>query len=114
MEGSLTCVQSDVVRLESLSSVVSQECTERRQELTAALENWTRYNEALEGFKEVLAKGEVELTRRKSSNVTGIEAVSDQILEIQVGPPLIANNEQLLLFNYNWANERNANDKETA
>lgn len=77
-------VQTNVTRLETLSNEVSQECKQRQEELATALDNWNRYNEALEGFKEVLAKGEVEVTRRKTLNVTGIESVDEQKQEIQV------------------------------
>ena len=77
-------MQAKVTRLETLSNEVSQECKQRQKELATALDNWNRYNEALEGFKEVLAKGEVEVTRRKTLNVTGIESVDEQKQEIQV------------------------------
>ena len=73
-----------MTRLESLSNEVSQDCKQRQEELVTALNNWNRYNESLEGYKEVLAKGEVEVTRRKTSNVTGIESVDEQKQEIQV------------------------------
>ena len=77
-------MQTNVTRLETLSNEVSQECKQRQEELATALDNWNLYNEALEGFKEVLAKGEVEVTRRKTLNVTGIESVDEQKQEIQV------------------------------
>lgn len=77
-------MQTNVTRLETLSNEVSQECKQRQEELATALDNWNRYNEALEGFKEVLAKGEVEVTQRKTLNVTGIESVDEQKQEIQV------------------------------
>ena len=77
-------MQANVTRLESLSNEVSQECKQRQDELATALDNWNRYNEALEGFKEVLTKGEVEVTRRKTLNVAGIEGVDEQKQEIQV------------------------------
>ena len=83
-EGALELVQANVTRLEALSNEVSQACKERQEELETALNNWIRYNEALEGFKEVLAQGEVEVTRRKTVNVTGIEAVDEQKQEMQV------------------------------
>ena len=83
-EGALDLVQANVARLETLSNEVSQACKQRQEELETALNNWIRYNEALEGFKEVLAKGEVEVTRRKTVNVTGIEAVDEQKQEMQV------------------------------
>lgn len=83
-EGALDFVQANVTRLEIMSNEVSQDCKQRQEELETALNNWSRYNEALEGFKEVLAKGEVEVTRRKSLNVTGIESVDEQKQEIQV------------------------------
>ena len=83
-EGALDLVQANVTRLEALSNEVSQACKERQEELETALNNWIRYNEALEGFKEVLAQGEVEVTRRKTVNVTGIEAVDEQKQEMQV------------------------------
>ena len=77
-------MQANVTRLETLSNEMSQRCKQRQEELAISLNNWNRYNEALEGFKEVLAKGEVEVTRRKTSNVTGIESVDEQKQEIQV------------------------------
>lgn len=77
-------MQTNVTRLETLSNEVSEECKQRQEELATALDNWNRYNEALEGFKEVLAKGEVEVTQRKTLNVTGIESVDEQKQEIQV------------------------------
>lgn len=83
-EGALDFVQANVTRLETLSSEVSQECKQRQEELGTALNDWNLYNEALEGFKEVLAQGEVEVTRRKTLNVTGIESVDEQKQEIQV------------------------------
>lgn len=83
-EGALDFMQANVTRLETLSNEVSQECKQRQEELATALDSWNRYNEALEGFKEVLAKGEVEVTRRKTLNVTGIESVDEQKQEIQV------------------------------
>lgn len=83
-EGALDFVQANVTRLEIMSNEVSQDCKQRQEELETALNNWSRYNEALEGFKEVLAKGEVEVTRRKTLNVTGIESVDEQKQEIQV------------------------------
>lgn len=83
-EGALDFVQANVTRLEIMSNEVSQDCKQRQEELETALNNWGRYNEALEGFKEVLAKGEVEVTRRKTLNVTGIESVDEQKQEIQV------------------------------
>ena len=84
MDGALDLVQANVERLESLSSEVSQDCKERKEELETALNNWIRYNAALESFKEVLANGEVEVTRRKTLNVTGIETTDEQKQEIQV------------------------------
>ena len=84
MDGALDLVQANVERLESLSSEVSQDCKQRKEELETALDNWTRYNAALESFKEVLANGEVEVTRRKTLNVTGIETTDEQKQEIQV------------------------------
>lgn len=84
VEGALEFVQSNVARLETLSSEVFKDCKQRQEELETALNNWSRYNEALEGFKEVLAEGEVELTQRKALNITGIEGVSEQKQEVQV------------------------------
>ena len=84
MESALDFVQANVTRLETLSNEVSQDCKQRQDELETALNNWVRYNEGLEGFKEVLAQGEVEVTRSKTFNVTGIEIVDDQKQEIQV------------------------------
>ena len=84
MEGGLEFVQSNVARLETLSGEVFKDCKQRQEELETALNYWSRYNEALEGFKEVLAEGEVELTQRKALNITGIEGVSEQKQEVQV------------------------------
>ena len=84
VEGALEFVQSNVARLETLSSEVFKDCKQRQEELETALNNWSRYNEALEGFKEVLAEGEVEVTQRKALNITGIEGVSEQKQEVQV------------------------------
>ena len=88
-DGSLGLVQTNVARLEALSNEVFKDCNLRQEELETALNNWTRYNAALEGFKEVLANGEVEVTRRKALNVTGIEVVNEQEQEIQVCEILI-------------------------
>ena len=89
MEGALELVQSNVTRLETLWNEVSRDCKQRQDELETALNNWSRYNEALEGFKEVLAKGEVEVTRRKALNVTGIEVVNEQKQEVQVWETIV-------------------------
>ena len=83
-EGSLDFVQTNVARLEALSNEVFKDCKLRQEELETALNDWARYNAGLEGFKEVLAKGEVEVTRRKVLNVTGSEVVNEQEQEIQV------------------------------
>lgn len=84
VDGVLDMVQANVARLESLSREVSHDCQQRNEELETALKNWTRYNAALESFKEALANGEVELMRRKTLIVTGIETVEEQKQEIQV------------------------------
>ena len=84
VDGVLDMVQANVAMLESLSSEVSCGCQQRNEELETALNNWTRYNAALESFKEALANGEVELMRRKTLIVTGIETVEEQKQEIQV------------------------------
>ena len=84
MDGALDLVHSNVTRLETLWSEVCRDCKLREEELEMALNNWSRYNEALEGFKEVLAEGEVEVTRRKALHVSGIEVVNEQKQEIQV------------------------------
>ena len=83
-EGALDLVPSNVSTLETLSSEVLNDCKVRREEIETALNNWTRYNEGLEGFKEVLADGEVEVTRRKALNVTGLEVVDQEKQEIKV------------------------------
>ena len=83
-EGALELVQSQVTKLETLSSSVLKDCKQRQEELETALHNWSRYNAGLEGFKEILAQGEVEVTRRKALNVTGIEGVNEQKQEMQV------------------------------
>lgn len=83
-EGALDLVQVNVTKLEALSNEVSQACKQRQDELETALNNWIRYNESLEGFKEVLANGEVEVTRRKTLNLTGIETVDEQKQAMQV------------------------------
>ena len=83
-EGALDLVPSNVSPLETLSSKVLNDCKVRREEIETALNNWTRYNEGLEGFKEVLADGEVEVTRRKALNVTGLEVVDQEKQEIKV------------------------------
>ena len=83
-EGALELVESNVTRLESLSSSVVEDCKKRREELETSLINWSRYNEGLEGFKEILAKGEVEITQRKALNVSGIEGVTEQTHEVEV------------------------------
>ena len=90
MEGALELVQSNVTRLETLWNEVSRDCKQRQDELETDLNNWSRYNEALEGFKEVLAKGEVEVTRRKALNVTGIEVVNEQKQEVQVRETIVS------------------------
>ena len=77
-------VPSNVSTLETLSIEVLNDCKVRREEIETALNNWTRYNEGLEGFKEVLADGEVEVTRRKALNVTGLEVVDQEKQEIKV------------------------------
>ena len=77
-------VPSNVSTLETLSSEVLNDCNVRQEEIETALNNWTRYNEALEGFKEALADGEVEVTRRKALNVTGLEVVDQEKQEIKV------------------------------
>ena len=77
-------VLSNVSTLETLSSEVLNDCKVRREEIETALNNWMRYNEGLEGFKEVLADGEVEVTRRKALNVTGLEVVDQEKQEIKV------------------------------
>ena len=77
-------VPSNVSTLETLSSEVLNDCKVRREEIETALNYWTRYNEGLEGFKEVLADGEVEVTRRKALNVTGLEVVDQEKQEIKV------------------------------
>ena len=84
MQGALDLVQVNVTKLEALSNEVSQACKQRQDELETALNNWIRYNESLEGFKEVLANGEVEVTRRKTLNLTGIETVDEQKQAMQV------------------------------
>ena len=84
VDGVLDMVQANVARLESLSREASHDCQQRNEELETALKNWTRYNAALESFKEALANGEVELMRRKTLIVTGIETVEEQKQEIQV------------------------------
>lgn len=84
VDGVLDMVQANMARLESLSREVSHDSQQRNEELETALKNWTRYNEALESFKEALANGEVELMRRKTLIVTGIETVEEQKQEIQV------------------------------
>ena len=83
-EGALELVESNVTRLESLSSSVVEDCKNRREELETSLINWSRYNEGLEGFKEILAKGEVEITQRKALNVSGIEGVTEQTQAVEV------------------------------
>ena len=77
-------VPSNVSTLETLSSEVLNDCKVRREEIETTLNNWTRYNEGLEGFKEVLADGEVEVTRRKALNVSGLEVVDQEKQEIKV------------------------------
>lgn len=84
MEGALDLVESNVMRLETFSHEVFRDCKQRQEELETALNNWSQFNEALEGFKEVLAQGEVEMTRRKALNVTGMEGVNEQRQEVQV------------------------------
>ena len=83
-EGALDLVPSKVSTLETLSSEVLNDCKVRREEIETALNNWTQYNEALEGFKDALADGEVEVTRRKALNVTGLEVVDQEKQEIKV------------------------------
>lgn len=83
-EGALDLVPSNVSTLETLSSEVLNDCKVRREETETAVNNWTQYNEALEGFKEALAEGEVEVTRRKALNVTGLEVVDQEKQEIKV------------------------------
>lgn len=84
MEGALDLVESNVMRLETFSHEVFRDCKQRQEELETALNNWSQFNEALEGFKEVLTQGEVEMTRRKALNVTGMEGVNEQRQEVQV------------------------------
>lgn len=84
MEDTLDLVESNVMRLETFSHEVFRDCKQRQEELETALNNWSQFNEALEGFKEVLAQGEVEMTRRKALNVTGMEGVNEQRQEVQV------------------------------
>lgn len=84
MEDALDLVESNVMRLETFSHEVFRDCKQRQEELETALNNWSQFNEALEGFKEVLAQGEVEMTRRKALNVTGMEGVNEQRQEVQV------------------------------
>lgn len=83
-EGALELVQSNVTRLESLYSTVVEDCKKRQEELETSLINWSRYNESLDGFKETLAQGEVEITQRKALNVSGIEGVAEETQEVEV------------------------------
>ena len=75
---------NEVSELDNLSREVSETCEERQKELEQALEDWKKFNSAVNGFKEALAKGEVELTRKKSVNVTGIELINEQQHDIKV------------------------------
>lgn len=83
-EGALELVQSNVTRLESLYGTVVEDCKKRQEELETSLINWSRYNESLDGFKEILAQGEVEITQRKALNVSGIEGVTEETQEVEV------------------------------
>ena len=78
-------VEEEVSNLESLSREVADCCGKRQEELEQALEQWRNFNVAMNDFKEVLAEGEVELTRKKSVNVTGIDLINEQQHDMKVG-----------------------------
>ena len=77
-------VQSEVAGLESHWRKVLQECGDRQDELEHVLDNWRSFTDALYKFKEVLAQGEVELTHRKSVNISIIDIIKAEIEEIKV------------------------------